>query len=140
MEIPNSNLNLFQLSVDHQTREELQRCAYWARIIAIVAFISAALSMIFVFINPEWEAQRSMMIMLTVVMTTISVVINVFLYRFATKTTAAINNLDQRDFAEGITGLQTYFKILGIILIIILSIMILAIPVFVIFVGMGMNA
>lgn len=140
MENSNANLNVFQLTVDTQTRDELQRCAYWAKIIAMVAFISAAISLIFVFINPQYEAQRSAMIMLTLIMTTISVVINVFLYRFGTKTTAAIHTLNQRDFAEGITGLQTYFKILGIILIIILSIMVLAIPVFLIFVGMGMKA
>ena len=133
-------MNLFHLSVDHQTREELERCAYWARIIALVAFISAGLSLILVFINPEYQGQRSVMIMVTLIMTTISVVINVFLYRFASKTKAAINNLSQDDFTQGIVGLQTYFKILGIILIIVLSIMILAIPVFIIFVGMGMNA
>ena len=134
------DLNLFQLSIEEETREELQRCAYWAKIIAFAAFISAALSVILVFISPEYQSQRTLMVMLTVMMTVISVVINIFLYRFATKTTSAINNFNQQDFAEGITGLQTYFKILGIILIIILSICILAIPVFVIFVSMGMNA
>jgi hypothetical protein len=140
LEVPNSNPNLFQLSVDSQTRDELQRCAYWARISAIIAFISAGLSMIFVFINPELEAQRSVMIMFTGFMTILSIVINVFLYRFGTKTTTAISNTDQRDFNEAITGLQTYFKIQGILIIIILSIMVLAIPVFIIFVSMGMSA
>src|SRR5688572_24988231 len=95
------DLNLFQLSIDNETREELQRCAYWAKIIALTAFLSAALSMILAFISPEYESQRTLMIMLTVMMTAISVVINIFLYRFATKTTSAINNLNQEEFAEG---------------------------------------
>ena len=73
-------------------------------------------------------------------MVVISIVINVFLYRFATKTTAAVNNMNQQDFAEGIAGLQTYFKITGIILIIVLSMIVLAVPVFLIFVSMGMNS
>ena len=136
----NQHLNLFQLSIDDETREELRRCTYWAKIVAFAAFISAPLSMIHVFISPEYESQRTIMIMLTLMMTVISVAVNIFLYRFSTKTTAAITTFNQQDFAEGITGLQTYFKILGIILIIILSIFILAIPVFVIFVSMGMNA
>ncbi len=136
----NTNLNLFHLTVDNQTGEELQRCAYWAKIIAIIAFISAALSIIFVFVNPLYEGQRSAMIMMTIIMAALSIVINVFLYRFATKTTAAVNTMNQQDFAEGITGLQTYFKILGILLIIVLSILVLAIPVFLIFVGMGMSS
>ncbi len=134
------DLNLFQLTIDTETREELQRCAYWGRIIAFAAFISAVLSMILAFISPEYETQRTLMVMLTLMMAVISVVVNIFLYRFSTKTTSAINNINQQDLSEGINGLQTYFKIMGIILIIILSIFVLAIPVFVIFVSMGMNA
>ena len=136
----NSNLNLFQLSIDNETSEELRRCTYWARIVAVAAFISAPLSIIFAFINPEYESQRMPMIMVTIMMVVISIVINVFLYRFATKTTAAVNHMNQQDFAEGIAGLQTYFKITGILLIIVLSIIVLAIPVFLIFVSMGMNS
>ena len=136
----NSNLNLFQLSVDHETSEELRRCSYWAKIVAIAAFISAGLSMIFVFVNPEYASQRILMIMVTIMMTVITVVINVFLYRFATKTTDAINNMSQNDLAEGISGLQTYFKIMGIILIIVLSILVLAIPAFLIFLSMGLGS
>ena len=136
----NSNLNLFQLSIDNETSEELRRCSYWARIVAIAAFISAALSMIFAFISPEYESQRMLMITVTIMMVVISIVVNVFLYRFATKTTAGINNMNQQDFAEGIAGLQTYFKITGIILIIVLSMIVLAVPVFLIFVSMGMNS
>ena len=135
-----TDLNLFNLSIDQDTRSELERCAKWAKVMAVVAFISAVLSMILAFISPEYEDQRMLMVMITLMMTVVTVVINIFLYRFSTKTTAAIQRISQQDLAEGISGLQNYFKVMGIIFIIILSICILAIPAFVIFVSMGMNA
>ena len=140
MQDSNSNLNLFQLGIDMHTSEHLKRAAYWARIIALAGFISAGLSVIVAFANRELAPARTMVVTFTIIFAIISILINMFLYRFATHTKTGITDMSQEQFNEGINGLQTYFKIIGILLIIMLSIVVLAVPVFIVFMTMGMGS
>lgn len=127
--------NPFNISLEGNTRELLLTAATWARIIAIVAFVSAGLSVLNAIIGkPGISGAASIFsIMIALIMAAITVVINLFLYRFATNSTESLSNMSQVQFNEGIGNLKTYFKILGIIIIIVLAIIALIF----IFVGLG---
>jgi glucan phosphoethanolaminetransferase (alkaline phosphatase superfamily) len=53
--------------------------------------------------------------------------INYFLYKFSTMTRDGLNNMNQVQLNQGLNNLSTYFKVLGIILLIVLIILGLAV-------------
>ncbi|NII25727.1 hypothetical protein HB364_11575 [Pseudoflavitalea sp. X16] len=127
--------NIFNISVEGNARELLLTAATWARIIAIVAFISAGLSVLNAIIGkPGLGGAASIFsIMVALIMAAISVVINLFLYRFASNSIESSSNMSQVQFNEGIGNLKNYFKIVSIFIIIVLSLMVLGF----IFLGLG---
>ena len=120
--------NLFNLSIEGPTRELLVSIATWARIIAIVGFISAGLSLLEVILGKA-DAGGAALVgsgLFTLLVVAISVVLNVFLFRFAKHTLTSLSNMSQVQFNEGANNLKTYFKIYGIFIIIVLVIAIIA--------------
>jgi Family of unknown function (DUF5362) len=133
----NQSDNLFHLNIEGAAREFLDTAATWARIIAIVGFISAGLSLVAAFVSKSSSNSAAMVggIFGALISAAITVAINLFLYRFATHTKSSLSSMNQGEFNEGIINLKTYFKILGIIMIIALALIVLLILAF----GLGLS-
>jgi magnesium-transporting ATPase (P-type) len=123
----NQNDNLFNLSIEGAARDLLVAAATWARIIAIVGFVSAGLSVLAAMIGKPDDSGASIVggVIGAMIGAAIAVAINIFLFRFATNTLASVSNMSQVQFNEGISNLKTYFKIVGIIVIIVIVLVLL---------------
>ncbi len=123
----NQNNSMFDLSIEGAARDFLQTAATWARIIAIVGFVTAGLSVLEAVIGKAGANSVTLIgsTLGALIGAAITVAINIFLYRFATNTLNSLSNMNQIEFNAGINSLKTYFKILGIILIIVLSFVVL---------------
>lgn len=131
----NQSDSLFNLSIEGAARELLLTAATWARVIAVVGFITAGLSILSAIVGKAGAGSAQMVgsIFGALIGAAITVVINIFLYRFATNTTTSLSNMSQVQFNEGVGNLKTYFKILGIFIIIGIALVFLI----VLFVGLG---
>ncbi|MES2372795.1 MAG: DUF5362 family protein [Bacteroidota bacterium] len=107
-----------KLEVSPKLRSDLQEAATWARIIAILALSSSALSLIVSF--------KRGMIFFSLLSAAISVFIYLYLLKFSSQAKKGLQNNDQQMLNDGFRNLNTYFKILGVILIIVISICVLA--------------
>ncbi|MDF2190166.1 hypothetical protein [Paraflavitalea sp. CAU 1676] len=131
----NQESGLFNLSIEGASRNLLQTAATWARIVAIIGFISAGISLMSSILAPsqlgagaKWAG-----VFINGLFLLIFVVINYFLYRFATHTLASLSNMNQVQFNEGINSLRLYFKLIGILIIIIMALVFILI----LFAGLG---
>lgn len=133
----NQSDNLFNISVEDGARDLLLTAATWARIVAIVGFISAGISVIDAFIGQPGANSTAVAggVLITLIFVAISVALNIFLFRFATNMIASLGNRSQVQFNEGVSNLRTYFKFMGILIIIVLAIMLIVILAF----GLGMG-
>lgn len=133
---PVSNDSLFNVGIDVSSREQLQGAATWAKIVAIISFISAGLTIVTEFVGDKSAIEKAGSLFLALIVAGISLAINIFLLRFATKVQGSLHTMNQEEFNQGVNGLRTYFKILGILLIIFLSLMVLFLLFLMIGVGM----
>jgi hypothetical protein len=132
MNSPFESDSLFGVHIDDTTKSHLRTAAIWARIIAMVAFVSYGINLIVAFIgkNPTLgdgeysaiaaSAGRTSQIAGALIGAIIGVIINLFLFRFAKYTTEAVDRQSQASLEMGFNGLKVYFKILGIIMLIFL--------------------
>jgi small-conductance mechanosensitive channel len=138
MENQNQLDNIFKITFDDNGLEQLQTITLWARICAICAFAGYALALIVAFFgrNPASQFEgsstavsfgRASLIAGALVSAIIGTAINYFLYRFAVDAKQGLSNIDQVKLNQGLISLKTYFKILGIILLICLIFLGLAI-------------
>ncbi|MES2328969.1 MAG: DUF5362 family protein [Bacteroidota bacterium] len=115
-----NNLNdIFKLEMSPKLKEDLRAAATWGRIIAIMGLCSAALSLI---VSITRGAVLSALIVAA-----ISVFIYLYLFKFGNEAKKALDTNDQQLLNEGLLSLRTYFKILGVIMIIVIIICVLAI-------------
>lgn len=125
------NENLFNVGIDDTARNHLRTAATWARIIAIIAFISYAVNIIVAFLGKKAttfesaevsglaaSAGRGADIASALIGAIIGIILNIFLLRFASNTKEAMDNLSQGSLETGLNGLRTYFKMSAILLII----------------------
>jgi len=127
--------NFFNISFDDGIRAQIRSAASWAKICALCAFISAGITVVVAMFGTSVESDsvratgfaRIGLILGAFISGAISVFINYWLYRFSTATTKGMDAMDSVKTNEGLNDLRTYFKILGIILIIVLSIFALAV-------------
>ncbi|HEY4108066.1 hypothetical protein [Puia sp.] len=129
--------NFFNLAFDESTRANVRKAALWARICALCAFIGYGVVLIVAFFGrqgylPDSEegARINSMVRTTSVVTVlitaaIGVFINYVLYRFATATVRGMDAMDNISTNEGFNQLRRYFRIYGILLIIVLSFVVL---------------
>jgi magnesium-transporting ATPase (P-type) len=118
--------SLFNLRIEGATRELLHTIATWARIIAIVGFISAGLSLLDMVIGKKGAAGFAAFTnTITLITLVVTIVFNIFLFRFAKHTLISLSNMSQVQFNEGANNLKTYFKLYGIFIIIALILIIL---------------
>ena len=137
MEDQQNNENIFNLTLDQEAKSFLKTIAVWAKIIAIIAFVEVGLSLVNAFIGKESAAVIIGSIFAAMIGGLISVLLNVFLYRFAKKVGDGIASSNQQLFNEGVNSLRNYFKIYGIILIIGLSLILIGVFFVVIIAGIG---
>jgi magnesium-transporting ATPase (P-type) len=137
MEDQNKTEELFSLSLDSEGRSLLKTTTVWAKIVAIVAFVEAGVSLVTSVIGKSNPAGVAGAIFASLIGVLISVLLNIFLYRFAQKTGEALNSSNQQSLIEGINSLRNYFKVLGILIIIGVSLFLIAM-IFV-FISMGLS-
>ena len=131
MENQDTNKSLFDLSFDENTKQQLKGAATFGGIAAIVAIIGAILSFINYFIQrnnvksfqfegfPEMKSsQSSGNIVSAIIMLTLGVVLFYYLNKFSKSTKAGVDGSNQEMISEGLASLATYFKIIGVLLII----------------------
>ena len=136
--------NYFNISFDTTIRAQIRQAAIWAKVYALCAFIGYGIALIVAFFgrvipfssslgiddNPAFsEAMssfRTSRIIAAVLTAAVGVFINYFLYRFSVSTVNGIDAMDNVTTNQGFGHLRRYFRILGIILIIVLSFMVLA--------------
>ncbi|MEO8173667.1 MAG: DUF5362 family protein [Sediminibacterium sp.] len=111
--------DIAKLEVSEKLRYDLRSAAEWGKLIAILSFISSGMSLIIGF--------RKGSIVLSVIFAAISVFVYFFLFKFGAEVKKAIDSNDQEKLNSGLRNLETYFKILGVIMIIVLIICVLAI-------------
>ena len=122
--------NFFNIALDTGIRAQIKQAATWARICALCAFIGYGVALIVAIFgraaadSGESESVGNMVrigrIGFVLVSILIGGAINYFLYRFAVATIKGINDMDNITTNDGFNSLRTYFKICGIILIIVL--------------------
>ncbi len=138
-EIVNELDNFFNLSFDAGSREQLKQIALWAKICSICAFAGYIISLIVaIFGHKDISAEaeefnfgvyfRSGNSIVGVLFTiVIGGIINYFLYRFAVAVGQGVQSMDAVKVNSGFSSLHIYFKILGILLIVVLSILLFVI-------------
>jgi hypothetical protein len=135
MENNPTNDTILNLSIDEAATSHLKKAAYWAKIIAIAGFIGLVLGLVQQ-IKGSSRARVSVgsgaaaiSQMTTYVFLGIIYVVMIFLYlyllRFADSTNTGLTTFEQEKFNSGIGNLRSFFKLLGIVLIIVLSICVL---------------
>jgi hypothetical protein len=125
MEEQNKTEGLFNLSLDQEAKSLLKTTTVWAKIVAIIAFVEAGLNLVSSFIGGSNAIQMVGAFFASLIGVLITVLLNIFLYRFAQKTNDALASSNQQSFIEGINNLRNYFKVLGILLIVIMSLFII---------------
>ena len=91
-------------------KDNMRPAASWARISAIVSFISAGLSLV--------QSIRGGNIFGSFITAAISVTIAIYLFNFGNQTKKGLDNIDQGELEEGLNSLRRYFKITTILLIV----------------------
>ena|SRR5689334_18233330 len=123
----NTNSDLFgDLSFDHTAKQYIRSMATWAIVIVVVALISYAISLISVLtapsiVTPKTEGfdfsftVKSENIGTSVFLILVGLLINYFLYRFATLARTGLNGLNQSALNKSFNNLKVYFIIISII-------------------------
>ena len=129
MEYSNENTqpsDLFELKIDTKAQEHLRVAIQWARIVAIVSFISLGVNFIEIIVGETAEPiQLVGAIFGGLIGAAISLLIYIFLYKFATNMKTGLDSVNQDMFNIALRNLKTHFKVMGIIFIIALSLMVL---------------
>ena len=115
----NQTDNLFDITYDSAAGAFLKQAATWARICAVIGFISAGLSLIKFFAGPSRSAiAAAASLIISLIFLAISVTLNIFQLRFANNSLRGLAANSQERLNEGVSSLGTYFKIVGILIII----------------------
>lgn len=121
--------NFFNIAFDASLRAQIRQAAVWAKICTLSAFIGYGIALVVAFFgqySPEIEAMegnfvRTTSVVSALVTTAFGTLINYFLYRFAVATIRGMDSMDNVKANQGFNSLRIYFKICGILLIIVLS-------------------
>lgn len=123
MENQQDTKSVFGLQFSDKLRKDIGSAAIWAKIAAVISFITAGVGLV-----SSFSSGNILGSFLSAVFT---VFVALFLYRFADNTLKGVADMNQQHINEGIKNLSTYFKIYGVICIVALSIIALGILIFV---------
>jgi hypothetical protein len=125
--------DLFDVEVDSISKKHISEMAVWAKIVAISAFISYGLSLVIAifgnrsagegFVASTTKASSLAGVLITLI---IGVIINIYLFKFSNEVKNGIDGTDQGSLENGFNSLRIYFKIIGILIIIFISLMVIA--------------
>jgi hypothetical protein len=135
---PNTSDNLFDLAIDDTARSLLKTAATWAKIVAIVGLAGAALAVIEAFAGNRAAGSMTIAssVLIAIVTVVFSVILNIFLLRFASNIQSGLSGMNQANFNEGVNSLALYLKCMGIFIIVAISLAILFVLIFSAFMGM----
>lgn len=129
--------NFFNLSFDSVGLSTLRQLSIWTKIISICAFVGYAFTLAGALFGhtasgadefgSAFALGKTTSLLITIVGVIIGGAINYFLYRFAVGLDRGVRSMDTLKVNEGFNSLRLYFKILGILLIIVMAIFVLAI-------------
>jgi hypothetical protein len=136
-----TNADLFHdIEIDGTARQHLASIASWAMVVVVVAVIGYLLSFIQLFTAPKYSKRSegfelplavsgndTFSVIFTIM---VGLLINYFLYRFATLAKKSLSGLQQGELGRSFASLKTYFIITCVILIIVFVIVFLAAIVF----------
>jgi len=125
----NPNSSIFNFGPDEETKSNLSVIARWANINAIVGFIGIGVTIISFIATMNslgrYAGSFAGFGMANIALTVaISLALNITLFMAASNIKKAIDNSSQAHFEIGITKFATYFKIAGIITIIVLVVVV----------------
>lgn len=138
----NTNKSLFDISFDENVKQNLKAAATWGGIAAVVTLARSILGMINYFVlrgkisRYNYGGYEGMRVQQTaeatgivsiVIGLIITIILFTFLNKFSRKTKSGIDANDHSLINVGLGNLSTYFKIIGVLLIIMI-----------VFVGLGM--
>jgi hypothetical protein len=116
---------IFKFGIDDTTKQSLKGLTQWAKMNAILAFTSVALSLITVIVASlklidAYDAGNIVgdIISRQLLVWILSLVLNILLYKSASNIQQSIVNNDQRIFNIGMRLLARYFKVIGIVFIV----------------------
>ena len=117
--------NLFSIPIDQEGKELIRTIAWWARLIAILAFIGYAVAIIVSFMRPDivingevYAGSKTSSVIGAIISAAIGVAINSFLFKFGNTARAGVDGMDTSLLSDAFNNLRIYYKILGIIVII----------------------
>lgn len=110
--------NIFGLTFSENLKSDLGSTAVWAKVAAIISFVNIAVSLALSFITGSYAS--------AIVGAIISFLLALYLYRFSESTIRGVTENNQLDVNEGLNNLSVYFKIYGVICILVLVLIIMA--------------
>ena len=130
MQDENQTHRFTELGFDHTARQHILSIASWAMVIVVVAVIGYVLNIVQLITGNEQAVPRSEGFgmantlagnntMSAVIGILIGLLINFFLYRFATMARNGINGLNQDQLNKSFNNLKLYFVTMSVILIIV---------------------
>ena len=131
----NNNKSLFDINFDENVKQNLKGAAKWGGIAAIVSLVGSILGLVNYFVEkgktPKYvgsgyesirvqqatDAGGFVSVAITLI---IGIILFVFLNRFSRKAKSGVDTSDQYLINEGLGSLSTYFKFIGVLLIILI--------------------
>lgn len=141
MEKDTRDQSLFDLSFDENVKQSLKGAAVWAGIAAIVSITGSVLGLINYFVQKSKfdamsrqyeslglrQSQAGSNFISAFISFGIGIVLFVLLYKFSRKAKAGVDGNEPFLINEGLGSLSTYFKVIGILLIIVIVFALLAV-------------
>ena len=135
---------IFKFGVDETTRQNLKAVAQWAKVNALLGFISIGVSLLTIIISSiKFLDAYAAGVLIGSLMTRqfiawiLSLVLNIILLKAANNIYSSLLNNDQRVFNIGMNQLARYFKIIGIVFIVAIALVIVVFIFLIVFSGFG---
>jgi len=126
----NSERSILELNINDESKSNFTTIAQWLLISAVVGFSSLGISIIAMFkvISSSYNSSATIgAVVSTMIVAVISLLLNITLINAANNLKKGISMADQGHFNLGLQKLATYYRIVGIILIIVLIICVFAV-------------
>lgn len=122
--------DLFSLNMNHETQNSFQGLFQWVYYSAIIGFASIAVSVLTIILNlgngVYDQPSGSSSLIGNLVGLGVSIFLNMTLYAAATRIRKALLHSEQSTFNEGLSKFALYFRVIGILAIVVLVIFVLA--------------
>lgn len=118
-----NNSSIFNFGFDDAGKSHLKNISQWAGICAVVAFVALGITLLEIVMMATRSSYAAGNILGTsFFQVVISLLMNILLYNASAQIRKALNAVDQTQLTRGLRTLKTYFKVYGILLIIVMVI------------------